>query len=682
MSVTYIGEQSFRFRLPPPVGGLDLSVTPEAVEADRLSDSENLWWESGKLRTRPGLYSDSSHRRFLAVPFPEGDFIYGGVRAAGISAKDKNGNPVVWEYIRLLGSDQLRAFCLDENGKEVPFLGDDGQEMQTFDAQAALATNDETGHPLFFTPKGAFSVTGESMGGRWTNVEEFCHVPLMLVGGFGTETKQSELAQGTAFEAKNRLTPHFQAQYTTDGKGIYFHLPLKGLDEEDVVATYVDGVGEKHVFTVPYDDTVSPYNGTMRLAVDRVAGCVWFENTSGIPFAVIANTRGGNLTVSAQKTNKSARALILGMRLSCWFGGDSGGAEKGARLFLAGNPDAPHTLCWSDTNNALYFPESNVAYIGDATQAITALAKQDDTLVIFKEREMYAATYTAQAVPESAFLDGELGEVTAVTASLPITPLSADIGCDSPETIALCHNRLVWADSRGGVFTLLSQNPYSTRNIRPLSAPIDAGLKALPEAAWKNASAATYRGWYLLLTGDTVWVLRYDDTAFVRFGSTDRKSQQALCWYRWNIPLANVTWQRLINGKAPVFCGLYNQDGAHYRVLYVLDGAVDMAPVATSFAATPVAFRAATACVDMGEAGRFKDITGLWLDIACDGNVALSLSDEEGGIWYNTQGSVTRGLRMLPSLRRVRRVKLCVSGQGVAAWGESEFSGCKKGWVR
>ena len=295
---------------------------------------------------------------------------------------------------------------------------------------------------------------------------------------------------------------------------------------------------------------------------------------------------------------------------------------------------------------------------------------------------MYAATYTAQSVSERAFLDGEVGEVTAVTASLPITPLSAEIGCDCPETIALCHNRLVWAHSQEGVFTLLSQNPYSTRNIRPLSAPIDAGLKSLPAAAWENASAATFEGWYLLLTGDTVWLLRYDDTAFVRFGTTDRKAQQALCWYRWDITLANVTWSRLVGGKIPVLCGLFNLSGGYMYLQYVFDGDVDMVPVSGGCASKPVMFRAATACMDMGETGRYKDITGLWLDMTCDGTLTLSLADETGSLWYATQGATTRGVRMLPSVRFVKRAKLCVSGSGVVAWGESELSGCEKGKVR
>jgi len=681
LGVTNSNEQSFRFRLPPPAGGLDLSAPPEAMETDRLSDSENLWWSRGKLRTRPGL-STNNQRRLVTTPMPEGYFVYGGIHTTGTAVKDKDGNPLVWEHYKFGTTEYLYPFYIDENGAEVPLEDDDGEPMQHFQNSSMLVANNEAGKPLFFTADGIFSNTGESMSGRWTNVEEFCHVPLMLVGGIGTNVKNSEYAEGTLFQAKNCLTPRFQAQYTTDGKGIYFYLPQKRLDAEDVVVRYTDGAGQEHTYTVPYDDTVSPFANGKRLAVDRVAGCVWFENINAVPMALSADTRGGNLTVEAQKTDARAREKILGMRLACWFGGDSGGGEKGARLFLAGNPDYPHMLCWSDTNNALYFPESNFAYIGDATQSITALAKQEDMLVIFKEREMYAATYTAQSVSERAFLDGEVGEVTAVTASLPITPLSAEIGCDCPETIALCHNRLVWAHSQEGVFTLLSQNPYSTRNIRPLSAPIDAGLKSLPAAAWENASAATFEGWYLLLTGDTVWVLRYDDTAFVRFGTTDRKAQQALCWYRWNITLANVTWSRLVGGKIPVLCGLFNLSGGYMYLQYVFDGDVDMVPVSGGCASKPVMFRAATACMDMGETGRYKDITGLWLDMTCDGTLTLSLADETGSLWYATQGATTRGVRMLPSVRFVKRAKLCVSGSGVVAWGESELSGCEKGKVR
>lgn len=87
---------------------------------------------------------------------------------------------------------------------------------------------------------------------------------------------------------------------------------------------------------------------------------------------------------------------------------------------------------WSALNNPLYWPENNYARIGDNTQAVTALAQQGNTLIIFKEREIYYSEYVASTLDAEDFVNGSVLDTEVNAAYFPVTPLSADIGCDCP----------------------------------------------------------------------------------------------------------------------------------------------------------------------------------------------------------------------------------------------------------
>lgn len=680
----------FRLRLPALSGGLDLAAEPDAIDDRRLSEGMNLWWERGALRTRPGVYCEEGRCETLFTPVEgvENTYTFGGVEPVG-PAVDAGDIPaqVVTEAWSEYGVGYVRPLRIGRDGQAYPYRDEDGRLMKPFAADHCLVTNDESGNPLFFTPDGVFLIGGESIDGAWMSMEDWLYVPLLRVGGTGASTARDTTLTGVAFEAANLLTPRFRAQYTTDNVGIYYFLPRQGLDNEAVTAELLDDFGEAHYYRIEADKTQSAEEWGYCLNVSRSGGYVWFSASSGDPTAVAATGHGGNLTIEASKTDEAGRQKVLGMRFGTWFGGDSGGLAGGTRLFLAGNPRYPHLIHWSDVNNALYFPTTNYAYVGDATQAITAFGRQEDALIIFKERELYAAGYESTTVTAAEVTAGSVGDVTAVSAAFPLTPLSAGVGCDLPATIRLCHDRLVWADREGRVHMLLAQSPYSGRNVRTLSATIAPGLRALSETEWENASAAVLDGWYLLLTGNTVWVLHYDSPAFVRYAgrSTDAAAGELLCWFRWDVTVPGVTWQCVVSREAQaVLYGLQEQDGELRRLLYTFSGEEDRIPEGTSFVTQPISFSAATRCMDAGEEAVRKDITGVRLDhkAATHTRLMVTLTDDEGGVWRSPYMTAPRGCRLLSGLRQVRKVRLRLNGQGTLAVTGITLTGNGTGEVR
>ena len=229
---------------------------------------------------------------------------------------------------------------------------------------------------------------------------------------------------------------------------------------------------------------------------------------------------------------------VFGMTRSVWFGGAANGINDGSRLFLCGNTNDKEKslVVWSSLNNPLYFPENNYAYVGDKSQAVTAFGQQGENLIIFKERSTYYSYYnindniTADDLINQTVVDYEANSVI-----FPMIQLNANIGCDCPDTVQLCRNRLVWANSDGNVYTLYSNNQYSERTIYKISDMISSILKK--ENGLKNAVSCDFEGHYLLAVGNRIYVMDYNSYGY-QYASSFSKNEDSnvqIPWYIWEI---------------------------------------------------------------------------------------------------------------------------------------------------
>ena len=362
-------------------------------------------------------------------------------------------------------------------------------------------------------------------------------------------------------------------------------------------------------------------------------------------------------------------------------------------MFVSGNPDHPNLVHWSDINNPLYFPENNYAYIGESSQKVTGFGKQTDILVIFKEHEIYSAeyvsgnTYTAQDV-----IDGKVVDVTANAAVFPITPINSGIGCDCPNTIQLCNNRLIWATSDGAVYGLMAANQASERNVRKLSAMIESRLKAEDRYLLKSALSCDVDGHYMLFVWNRVYLLDYMDGVFQYYAtySDERKAQRNMSWYCWEFPEECVPAAVMPKGdRLSAFClqyHSYDRSGMPTRALfgaaYLLDGERDCVfhPSGPAFETgefdISVEDREIQSCFqtkvfDFGSQERKKKIHRLHMNMADTSNARITVSyvTEKGAMddVYELSMSGTGAMvgRMLtPGVSRVCRFGVLVSSAG------------------
>ena len=201
--------------------------------------------------------------------------------------------------------------------------------------------------------------------GDYTDLSSYIHIPTILKDGVPSLTAENAAASGNMYEAKNMLTPKFKSSYTSDNSGIYYFLPIKGLDNTEIKITRVQTNGNTVSLTIPAGQTRSAYVSSTYANIDRLGGFFWFSNSTEVPIKLVESGIQNNVTITASKTASGSSETICGMTFNTWFGSDRG-IGGGTRLIVSGNPDYPNLVHFSDVNNPLYFPDNKPICGGDS----------------------------------------------------------------------------------------------------------------------------------------------------------------------------------------------------------------------------------------------------------------------------------------------------------------------------
>lgn len=594
-----------RVSLPALRGGIDRSRPAHLIRDDRLHEATNVWWRDGLLRTRPAL------RR--------------------VSTATGTAQPAVTSFtdcavVYAATGDTHRLAVLDADGvlHGTTFTDDSVTGVTAVSTDGAAAV-------LYLG--GSREVKTLTNGGKLTAATPY--VPCVLSTGRATKTKRRE-ESGALIEPINLLTPAYTCRYTTDGEGIYYWLPDTanvGFDAP-LNITYTTAAGVRHSHTVPpaadvRRETGSSTDGYFAVYEPSVR-CFYFTDKDKKPVALPMADAADNLVLSAECVDSERFRRIYAMPCAVRFGG---------RVFVGGDPAAPHRIHWSAVDNALYFPESNEAIVGEATDGITAFGKQGDALVIFKRYSIYAMTEYTDPVTAADVQSGAENTQTGVW--FPVRCIHSEIGCPHPATVRLCGDRLVWMGADARVYVLCIDGTYDAKRVRPISHPVEPLSAA-------HVSAVCYGDRYVLFSDDGAWVLDYSDTGHPSVDDEDA------VWFRWTFPhrvtAANVGDSTYV---------LQAADGA-WRV-YTLDesNTYDADDV-------PIAVRIVTKQYEGGTPERYKQLCAMtfWMQ----GDVAVSVVDGAQTV-ASARLTDTAGTprRMATPAMRLKRYGLVLEGTGEIA---------------
>lgn len=575
--------------VPKLSGGTNLRDAVTMVEDNQLTDSKNMWFKGNILKTRPGLKTN------CLLEFDGFNPGLGGREEEQIKAENatyvKDGR-----LYRLVS--RHTAFRYSNDGND---LNDQISHIQFFwvsDTEdekielPAITGPEKICFTNYFVAQHkkdifCFCKTRDNEGiiyklgtDTWAKVEEKdIHKPLIYSHCVVT-SKSDGGFKGTQIEGLNMLGNVYRMIYSTVNKSL--------LDNSDENSTHF------MTYTVPFSGEKNAIDNVERVLKVKITqpdgyvvthtvkreGAEWVEdgyNSDNLQLT-LGQIGGGNLLINFMSKDGGIATVkasdyiednmeiiapyylepeipnkVFSMTQSEWFGGDALGISGGTRLFLCGNTndEEKSLVLWSGLDNPLYFPENCYAYVGNSNQAVTGFGRQNDTLVIFKERETYYTQYMRNSdITAQDLIDQSVVDYAASSVYFPMIQLHPNIGCDLPDTVQLCRNRLVWACSDGNVYTLMSEDQYSERNIYCISDMIKRKLKNETGKAY----SADWNGHYMLFYGSHIYVMNYESYGYVYASSYNKTSDAQLMipWWYWKLPESSVPQTVFVCAGAPL----------------------------------------------------------------------------------------------------------------------------------
>jgi hypothetical protein len=323
-----------------------------------------------------------------------------------------------------------------------------------------------------------------------TTVKSSAYVPTVLMG-------RSPTGGGSVLEQYNALGSGFITSFSPNGSSTAYTLPQTNLDATTITCT-LSGVAK--------------VEGT-DFTVNRTTGVITFT------VAPIVGT--DTLKVTAYKTS-STLANILACKYAITYGGNND-----TRVFMAGDST---TYYYSGLQDPSYFPENQYNNAGVDNTFINGFGKMYGSLIVLKERSLGVVNYQVNN-------DGS-------NPSFSYSQMNSAIGCDMPYTIQNINNNLVWCNSYGGVYTLLSDTQIKDeKNVVPLSHNINGnaqrkGLLQELKTDLQNASSIDFYGMYWICIGAKVYAWDYNISPYINSGDLDA-DQVRLSWFLFNNIKAN-----------------------------------------------------------------------------------------------------------------------------------------------
>ena len=610
---------TYTLNIPELSGGVNYRDGISLIKDNQLTDCKNVWYKDGMLKTRPRVTSsedvDNSLMSYATSPKTKtkiyDDIKYIDKTSVDISSGKVAGGVYCLMSVEMTGYDDsevqhnsVALVLINENEPTKKIVVGSVPFQKNYDKNITYLLFQYTGDIYcLWSGENAdsdrkYGVCKFVNGGTAENWEkkdiadEEIYAPVVYdhckqVGSLidleengKTITFLDKSFTGTQLYSFNLISNYYKAVFSTVNKELFtegitkipmeYSLPIEITDKMSgmkVIAkiTHADGKVAEHIVTLSNNGQgyETKPNNVDNLIMNVKGWHLWFEEDFDEEYTTQKYLTKNDfiednmeLTLPRLESEENINKIFC-MTKSTWFGGDFHGLYGGTRLFLCANTleSEKSLMAWSYINNPLYFPEGCIRYVDDTTQAVTAFGKMSNTLVVFKERKIYQATYVeADAPTGEQFINQQVIDLASQVEYFPLMMINDSIGCDCPETIQLCRNRLVWATSHGKIYTLMSQNKYNERSIFEVSEMVENRLKKEPQLV--NAHSADYDGCYVLQVENRLYLMDYNSYGYSAISSYSKNEDANIHipWFCWELPV-NPSYIGVVGEKLviPVF---------------------------------------------------------------------------------------------------------------------------------
>ena len=574
--------------IPGFSGGMNLRDGISLINDNQLTDCKNMWYKDGMLRTRPRVSISASGDYTSFNVLPEQNFVndikvFEDISFAFNGRLEEDAIYYLTVIKRSEGSNKTHidlSFRSPEDDSVIDIYGryehSDGNIYSwifyDYPAHSISYFSFKLGRKAYLflsCPENSiydiYEIDADNAKSKLLT-ENDMHFPLVATNCLPAQATDYSGTGGSMIDGYNLLTGYYKVKYSMVDKDAettsLCYMPLQPTKQPDgsgysyaigkkVKAEYTDINGNtyRHEATISADgDGWESEPGKDGLRMSVYDNKIYFSAGMSDGYATMSKDQyvKNNLTITAPGAHDVTDELkVFNMTKSKWFGGSAYGIYGGTRLFLGGNTsDGEQALViWSGLNNPLYFSENNYAYVGDKSQAVTAFGLQADNMVIFKEREIYQTQYVSGTdVTAEELINQSSVDLSTLMSYFPLTLVHGYIGCDCPDTVQLCRNRLVWANSDGKIYSLVAQSQYNERSVFEVSEMV---INKLEKDGWKlkQAFSADWNGHYLLFVENKVYVMDYNSYGYSHIYSylKNEDANLNIPWYYWELPITPKT---------------------------------------------------------------------------------------------------------------------------------------------
>ncbi len=534
--------------IPQLSGGLNLRDGLSGIKDNQMTDCVNMWFKDGMLKTRPSFYCDKDMNGPI---IGNSDYVIDGIK---VHSEICNNNAVLVSLkVSLFGNTIIEfwwqkdnaAFDMSEIGKE----GECNYFLTEKDGVIYCYMSDYSIYTLNYK-------NGEKIWQLLSDADYYIPTIITHCKAINNGLEYT----GTMLEGYNMLTESYKMVYSTvnlsdaeDNVTPMRYALIKELPSDKGIiikarVTTPSGVTQEHTVSFNnntcYEQVQNTPNDNMYLAATSKYIFFTGEKNSNTPLNIRTDDYVEDnleITVIYPKNNENENLKkIFNMTRSIWFGGAANGIGSGSRLFLCGNTNSQEQalVVWSALKNPLYFNENNYVYVGNKSHAVTAFGQQGEKLIIFKSSEIYYSYYDYNTgITSDDLINQTVVDYESSSVVFPVVLLHSTVGCDCPDTIQLCRNRLVWLNSEGRVYTLVSANQYSEMNVYFVSETIENKIKKHVRNDLIKAVSQDFDGHYMLIINSDAYLMDYNSYGYTHvYSYTKNEDANALIpWYYWTL---------------------------------------------------------------------------------------------------------------------------------------------------
>ncbi len=568
--------------IPDLLGGLNYRDGLSGVNDNQMTDGLNVYEKDGRLVTRCG-YDKKAFSIPKNITYLDMEFVYNGHKIIGYYK-----NSVILAVYRNYGTGEegtSYAFCkyyylISENGvkslgnittmSSVRFVKDVKETIKDNYLYLIISEGETVGTMYDSCSAQRVNLEAETPAFASTDI----YVPTILVGY--KETNGGIRYEATQFEGFSILTDKFIIRGQTINlddsthPGIY-KLPYN-LKIGSTLTVKTSGAKGATRWTNTHTLTVASSGVSREGSAGHPGDGKWLTLNAARDTITFYTTETGttvynfsaewyfpdNMEIQGEReantTSIELRQAVFACQSQIWYGGTANGISSGSRLFLGGCSDTKYRnyIFWSGLNDATALLENCCAGVGDKSTGVTAFGQQGENLVIFKETSThYTKTQYNNEITAESLVNQSIEDYSANAVYFPLIDINSEIGCDLPDTVQLCRNRLVWANKDGKIYTLANFNQFSQTNVYQCSEMIE---NETTKKRIVGGRAVAYENYYVLQYkiqkkrqsgANTVTVSVYDEICYLMYADsagynkitqydTDT-AQKQIAWYKWGI---------------------------------------------------------------------------------------------------------------------------------------------------